>query len=111
MAKKVTPRFRKPQYRRTFIREWRQHRNKTLQQLAEAVGTTHASLSRLERGKQPYSQALLEALAEALQTDVASLLMRDPSDPEAIWSVWDQAKPGVRRQIVEIARTLTKTGT
>jgi transcriptional regulator with XRE-family HTH domain len=111
MAKKVTPRFRKPQYRRTFIREWRQHRNKTLQQLAEAVGTTHASLSRLERGKQPYSQALLEALAEALQTDVASLLMRDPSDPEAIWSVWDQAKPGVRRQIVEIAKTLTKTGT
>ncbi len=111
MAKKVTPRFRKSPFRKTYIRAWRQHRNKTLQQLADAVGTTHASLSRLERGKQPYSQALLEALAEALQTDVASLLMRDPSDPEAIWSVWEQAKPGVRRQIVEIAKTLTKTGT
>jgi transcriptional regulator with XRE-family HTH domain len=111
MAKKVTPRFRKPPYGRTFIREWRQHRNKTLQQLADAIEMTHASLSRVERGRQPYNQSMLEAIASALQTDVASLLMRNPSDPEAIWSIWEQAKPGVRRQIVEIARTLTKTGT
>jgi hypothetical protein len=36
--------------------------------------------------------------------------MRDPTDPDAIWSIWDQAKPGQRRQIVEIAKTLVKTG-
>lgn len=108
---KVQPRFRRSQYRRTFIRQWREFRDLTLEQLAERVGTTHASLSRVERGLQPYSQALLEDLAEALQTDTASLLMRDPTDPEGIWSVWDQAKPGQRRQIVEIAKTLIKTGT
>jgi transcriptional regulator with XRE-family HTH domain len=72
---------------------------------------THASLSRLERGLQPYSQGLLEALAVALQTDAASLLIRDPTDPEGIWSVWDQASPSERRQIVEIAKTLIRTGT
>lgn len=110
MARQVTPRFRTPQYRRTFIRQWRKLRGLTLEQLADRVGTTHASLSRIEGGKQPYSQPLLEAIAEALQTDVASLLIRDPSDPEAIWSVWDQAKPAERRQIVEIAKTLIKTG-
>jgi len=81
----------------------------TLEQLADRLETTHASLSRIERGLQPYSQALLEAISEALATDVASLLMRDPSDPEGIWSVWEQAKPGERRQIVEIAKTLIKT--
>lgn len=110
MAKQVTPRFRQVQYRRTFIRQWRKLRGLTLEQLADRIGSTHASLSRIEGGKQPYSQPLLEAIAEALQTDVASLLMRDPSEPDAIWSVWDQAKPAERRQIVEIAKTLLKTG-
>lgn len=108
---RVTPRFRKPPLRRTFIREWREHRLLTLEQLAERVGTTHATLSRVERSKQPYSQALLEALADALQTDPASLLIRNPADPEGIWSVWDQAKPGQKQAIVDIAKTVIKTGT
>lgn len=99
----------RPHYRRTFIRQWRENRGLTLEQLAERLETTHATLSRIERGLQPYSQALLEAISEALQTDVASLLMRDPTDPEGMWSVWDQAQPGERRQIVEIAKTLIKT--
>jgi len=63
----------------------------------------------LERGQRGYTQETLEAVASALQTDVASLLMRDPTDPDAIWSIWDQAKPSQRRQIVEIAKTLVKT--
>jgi transcriptional regulator with XRE-family HTH domain len=111
MAKRVTSRPRKPQWRKTFIREWREHRQLTLEQLAERVGTTHATLSRVERGLIPYSQAMLEALAEALQTEPASLLIRNPTDPEGIWSVWDQAKPGQKQTIVEIAKTVLKTGT
>lgn len=104
-ARKVVPQM-KPQYGRTFIREWRLHRNLTLEQLADRIDTTHASLSRIERGKQPYTQPMLEALADALQTDPASLLMRDPSSPDAIWSIWDNAAPGERRAIVELARTV-----
>jgi transcriptional regulator with XRE-family HTH domain len=118
MARRGQPQPKKAQYRRTFIRQWREHRDLTLEQLAErvktineALETTHASLSRIERGLQPYNQPLLEAIAEALQTDVASLLMRDPSSPEDIWSVWDQAKPGERKMIVDLARTVLKTGT
>ena len=109
LQKKVIPQFRR-QFAPTFIRQWREHRGLTLEQLAERIGTTHASLSRVERGKQPYSQPLLESLASALRTDVSSLLMRDPSDPDGIWSIWDNAKPATRRQIVEIAKTLLKTG-
>lgn len=98
-------------YRKTFIRQWRKHKGLTLQRLAERVGTTHATLSRLERGEHPYSQAMLEALAEALGADPASLLMRNPQDQEAIWSIWDQAKQGEKQAISEIARTIVRTGT
>lgn len=72
---------------------------------------TQSHLSMLENRKRGYTQETLEAIADALQTDVASLLMRNPMDGDAIWSIWDQAKPGERQMIVDIARTLTKTGT
>jgi hypothetical protein len=49
--------------------------------------------------------------AAALQTDVASLLMRDPTDSEAIWTIWDRAEPAQRRQLTEIANTLFSAAT
>ena len=98
-------------YNKTFIRQWRQHRGLTLERLAERIGMGAPHLSMLERGERSYTQETLEALAEALQTDVASLLMRDPTDPDAIWSVWDQAKPGQKRTIIELAKTIIRTGT
>ncbi len=111
MAKQVRPQPKR-RYRATFIRQWREFRLLTLEQLAERVDMTHASLSRIERGLQPYSQATLEAIADALQTDAASLLMRDPTAEDAIWSIWDQARPAEREQIVAVARALVKrTGT
>lgn len=110
MTKLVRPR-QKPVLRRTFLRAWRESKGRTLEQASAAIGITHASLGRIERGKQPYSQRILEALAEYYGTDPASLLIRDPSDPDGIWSVWDHARPGERVQIVEIAKTLIKTGT
>lgn len=94
--------------RRTFIAEWRRHRHLTQAQLAQRLDVSEATISRLENGKQPYSQPLLEALADALATDPASLLMRNPKDGDALWSIWDQAKPGERRQIEEIARVVVK---
>jgi transcriptional regulator with XRE-family HTH domain len=103
--------MRKTRFRRTFIREWRQHRGLTLEQLADRLDVTASHLSMLERGQRGYAQETLERLAEALQTDPASLLMRNPADQDAIWSIWDQAKPGDRRMIVDIARTIVKTGT
>lgn len=98
-------------FRRTFIRQWRQFRNLTLEQLADRLDMTASHLSMLERGQRGYTQETLEEVAEALRTDVASLLMRDPTDPEGIWSVWEQAKPGERKMIVDIAKTVLKTGT
>lgn len=108
----IIPDMAAKQFRRTFIREWRKHRGLTLEQLAARLDDMAPSnLSMLERGQRGYTQETLERIAHALQTDVASLLMRNPADSEALWSIWDQAKPGQRLQIIEIAKTLTKTGT
>lgn len=62
----------------------------TLEALAEAVGTTKANLSRIETGKQGYTQDGLEAIADALGTHTATLLTRGPVDE-------DQAAIPIRR--------------
>jgi transcriptional regulator with XRE-family HTH domain len=102
--------------RPVYIRQWREYRELSQEQLADRLEMSAAQLSRIETGKQGYTQDFLEACADALRTDVPSLLMRDPlredpSDPNSIWSLWDHAKPGERRLIVNIAKTVTKTGT
>lgn len=97
--------------KRIFLREWREHRGLTLVQAAERVGVTHGFLSKVERGKRNYTQELLEALAEAYRTDPASLLMRNPTDPEGIWSIWDQIPPSERPRAIDVLRALTRTGT
>lgn len=67
------------------------------------------NLSKIERGILPYNQDLLERLAEALMTDAASLLMRDPSNSAAIWSLWDRASAVERAQIESVANALMES--
>jgi len=42
-----------------------------------------------------------------LLTDPASLIMRDPSQPE-IWSIYDTLTPVQRRQVVDYADFISK---
>ena len=99
--------------RRTFIREWREFRNLTQATLGERLGTgTSASMiSRIENGLAHYTQDTLEGLADALATDPASLLMRNPQDKEAIWSILDKASQGERQMIADIAKTIVGSAT
>ncbi len=118
--KQVRPRFKKRLHPRHFIKEWREYRGLTQAQLAERVGMTQGNISQLERGIQGYSVAGLNALAEALNCTTWQLLNVDPgkpgiksgSDDELLWSIWEQAKPAERAQIVSVAKALVgKTGT
>lgn len=93
---------------RHFLRAWRKFRHKTLEQVAEHLHMSHSQLSRIERMDQPYNQELLEKLAELYMCDVVDLLIRDPSEPEAIWTIWEHAKPAERRQIRDVAEALTR---
>lgn len=52
-----------------------------------------------------------DPLPHDIHAAVAGASRLDPSDPEGIWSIWDNAEPGERSLIVDLARTVTKTGT
>ena len=69
------------------------------------------NVNHLERANQNYTQEALESLAEALRCEPAHLIMVDPSRDDAMWSIWERAKEGERKMIVDIAKTITKTGT
>lgn len=70
--------------RRHFIREWREHRGFTQDGLAEILDTTKASISRIESGKQAYTQDFLEAAADVLGTHPGDLLSRMPPTEKAV---------------------------
>lgn len=73
--------------RKTYIREWREKRGLSLRRLADRLETepggepliSHASLGRIETGEQPYSQPILEAVADALGVSVSALLEINPA--------------------------------
>lgn len=96
---------------KTYLRQWRNKSGKTLEQVADHLHMSHSQLSRIERGKQPYNQELLEELADLYMCDVVDLLIRDPSEPESMWTLWERAKPGERRQIRSVAEALLRIGT
>lgn len=73
-------------HKQTYLLEWRKFRRLTQSQVIDRLAIMDddrlpkagASLSRLENGKQPYSQRILEALAEIYDCDPASLIGRNP---------------------------------
>lgn len=101
----------KRQRHRTFLRQWREYRNRTLVQVAEHVHLSHGQLSRIERGEAPYNQDLLEVLADLYMTEPASLVMRNPLDPEAIWSIWDRVPATERPKALKVLEAFARDGT
>jgi transcriptional regulator with XRE-family HTH domain len=70
--------------RRHFIKEWREFRDLTQEQLADALGTTKASISRIESLKMGYTQDFLEACADALGCHPGDLLTRRPAEVDEV---------------------------
>lgn len=68
--------------RRHFIREWREARGFSQEHLADLIGATKASISRIENLQNGYTQDFLEACADALGTHPSILLMRGPMPSE-----------------------------
>lgn len=104
--KKPTSRFKEPAGRPHYVRQWRKYRGYTQEQLAERAEMSPANVSQIENSKQDYTQATLERLASALQCEPADLLMRDPSQTEVPWSLWEQAKTSQREQIISIMKVI-----
>lgn len=95
---------------RHFIKEWRKHRGLNQEQLAERMGVTQSFVSKIENGKQSPDLAFIALAAEVLRCEPADLIMRDPTAPDAIWSIWEQLDAPARDQVVKIATTFKKAG-
>jgi transcriptional regulator with XRE-family HTH domain len=109
--KRSVPRFKTKPRQRTYFKEWRKYRQLTLEAAAERADMTAGNISAMERGTQGYTQDGLEALAWAYSTDPANLINVDPDKNDAIFSIWERAKPAERTMIIEVAKTIVKTGT
>jgi transcriptional regulator with XRE-family HTH domain len=100
----------------TKIKAWREYRGLTLERLAAEItdapdsgtSTTHATLSRLERGLIPYSQDLLEAISRVLRCQPADLIDHDPHEPASVWRLWEQATAGQRHLIRHLASVIVE---
>ena len=108
----------RPLYQRTFIRAWREKRKMSQEELAARVGEyleeneisekgySHASIGRIENGRMPYSQPIIEGISKALGVPVATLIAlpppdddtEPPPDQEALMALWNNVSRTVGRR-------------
>lgn len=113
----------KPQYNRTYIKEWRDKRGLSLRRLSERLEDSpggdpmlsHTSIGRIEKGQQPYSQPILEALATALGVPAWMLLEVNPEKDGDVIDITlrlNKAPPELRDQAISVINALLQsTGT
>lgn len=95
--------------RRHYLKEWRELRGLTQQQLAERLDTGKDQISRWESGKRGMTAEVIDALCEALQLEPGDLF-RDPAQPSAD-ELLRNASPEQRRQAISVIEALLRTGT
>lgn len=101
-------------FKRTYIREWRQKRGLSLRQLADRLETepggdpaiSHASIGRIETGKQPYSQPILEAISKALDVPVSLLIEMNPQKEGEVIDIVRHLDSSKFQQAVDYLRYL-----
>lgn len=109
-----------PPHKRTYIREWRNKRGLSLRRLAERLEETpggelmlsHASIGRIEAGKQPYTQSTLEAIAAALGVTAAMLLEINPEKDGDVIDITlrlNKAPPELRKQVIDVIQALLQS--
>lgn len=95
-----------------YLREWRQFRGMTQQQLAEAVGTNANMIQYLESGERGLSAKWLRRLAPILDTTSGMILDHDPHTLDSdIIEIWATASNREKRQIADVAKAIVRTGT
>jgi transcriptional regulator with XRE-family HTH domain len=96
----------------TYIRAWRNKRGYSLDDMVGrlaviGVETTGASLSRIERGIQPYNQDMLEAIAAALDLEVWQLIRDNPDIPPAkVFDFLQYLNPDEAEQADKVLRAM-----
>lgn len=88
---------------KTYVAEWREHRGLSQRALSRLAGVSHNTIRRIEMSESNWNEDTLGRIAQALNTDIPSLLARHPEQTEGIWTVWTGLTDAERRQLVELA--------
>ena len=102
---KPFPRFKPP-----YIREWRQAKGLSLEFVAHNVPMDKGNLSKVERGHLPYSQEMLERLAEILGTEAGNLVSRDPTKEGKVLDLVQRLNERDREKVVAYIEGLQASG-
>lgn len=62
----------------SYLREWRDYRGFTQEQVGEALEVDPTALSRIERGATPWDQFWLQQLSALYKCSIDDLINRDP---------------------------------
>lgn len=107
MVARIGP--KNPNKMRVFLREWREHFGLTQETLADRIGTTKGTVSRMEKSTREPNLGYLAAFAEALDIDTGQLF-RLPGAPTQEELQVIGASPEELRAAIQLVR-LARTGT
>jgi len=94
------------------IREWREFRHMTQDELAEAIGCSKASIGHWENGAREVAPKWLYPIAKALNTTPGYILDHDPNNlPTAILDIWAEIPDESRDQAIRVLESFKRTGT
>ena len=97
---------------RTCLKEWREYRGLTQEQVAEFAQMSRENYGKIEGGKLPYSQDLLELCAPRLGCAIADLISAPPPIDTSrleLMNLYESADPEGRETLIRVAKTLLKS--
>lgn len=107
------PPVKKPERerQRTYFAEWREFRGLKQFEAADRLEIDASTLSRLENGKSPYDQDILERLALLYRCDADDLLSNNPLQPDAprlVYSKLKHVSPDLQERALAIVDALLR---
>jgi transcriptional regulator with XRE-family HTH domain len=97
---------------KNYLRQWREFRKMSQDDLAEKAETTKSVISLLENEKRPLSSKWLRRFAVILETQPGHILDVDPNEIDNnIIDIWATLSKTDRQQAAKILRTFKATGT
>jgi transcriptional regulator with XRE-family HTH domain len=102
-----------PERQLTFLREWREFRDMTLEEAAERLEIHHTTLLRIEKRQSPYNQDFLERAALVYGCEPTDFLDNNPQSwnvPRLVYDRVKQASPDKQREVMAVIEAMLKAG-
>ncbi len=100
---------KRPAHGTHFLKEWREFRKMTQEELAEALGTSKSVISEKETSTRGLSNKWLERLAPILRVQKGWILEQDPNSVSAdLLEIWGSIAEADRPRVLAILETFRK---